>query len=232
MVQPPQASTASLHQHDNIALGGASVFYSSPEVVGVLPNEAELETAVEELLSSGLDRQQISILAIRHNRSANGAPSKADASVSRLEDDPQSPLGAFASAHSRAELEAATVGVPLYVFGVGGYVATVASGGSLAFALAALLLAGAAGAGLGGLLAHTMARRHRDAVAAQIDKGGLLLWVQVRSLDQEKKAIGALNRHRARHVHVHEVEREWGIEDVPFHDAQPDPFLDHRRQAR
>jgi hypothetical protein len=222
------ASSASQHQY--VLSGGTSVSYSSPEVVGILPNEEALETAVDELLLSGFDRQQISILAPRPTWGKDRNLAAISTSVACLADDPLTHLGAFVSSHSRAELEAATVGVPVYVLGVGGYVATVASGGSLAFALAALLLAGATGAGLGGLLAHTMAHRHRDGIAAQIARGGLLLWVQATNLDQKKKAIEMLNRYQAQHVHVHEIEREWGIEDVPFHDAQPDPFLDHRSQ--
>ncbi|WP_353643293.1 hypothetical protein [Mesorhizobium sp. WSM2239] len=98
-------------------------------------------------------------------------------------------------------------------------------------AFASLLLAGAAGAGIGGLLAHTIARHHRESIAAQLAKGGLLLWVQTRNLAQENTAIQVLNGHHGRHVHVNHVERAWEVEEVPFYDAQPDPFLEGRSPA-
>lgn len=211
---------------DGVAPAESWAAYGSCEVVGVLPNEKELEAAVGDLLLSGFDRQQISVLANRP-RWSGGSNFDPDVSeISELEDDPRARLGAFISHDSQTEIEAAAVGVPLYAASVGGYAAMVASGGSLALAFAALLLAGAAGASLGGLLAHTIARHHREAIAAQIAKGGLLLWVQTRSLAQENKAIEILNGHHARNVHVHDVKRTWGVENVPFYDAQPDPFLE------
>ncbi|MCT7377854.1 hypothetical protein [Chelativorans salis] len=215
-------------RHHSVGNGDVLVSYGSPEVVGVLPTENELEAAVDELLLSGFDRQQISVLANRPSQGDGNDPSAEIPSVSALEDDPRTRLDAFVSSDSRAEIEAAAVGLPLYAAAVGGYAAVVASGGSLALALAALLLAGTAGGALGGFLTHTVSQRHHDAIGAQIARGGLLLWVQARNLAQENRAIQVLNAHHGRHVHVHNIERAWGIEDVPFHDAQPDPFLEHR----
>jgi hypothetical protein len=224
MQTKPSVKT-SAHQSDSTS-ESALLSYGSPEVVGVLPTEAEVEAAVDQLLVSGFDRQQISVLADRLNCSEGDNRVSDLPRVSKLEDDPQTHLGAYVSSDSRAEIEAAAIGVPIYAAAIGGYGAVVASGGSLALALAALLMAGAAGGSLGGLLAHTISHRHHNAVAAQLAKGGLLLWVQARSLDQENRAIRVLNAHHGRHVHVHNIERAWGIENVPFHNAQPDPFLE------
>ncbi|YCI06175.1 general stress protein (plasmid) [Ensifer sp. D2-11] len=200
------------------------VSYGSPEVVGVLPTEDELEAAVDELSFSGFDRQQISVLAYQSKGAERGGTSAKFPPLSLLEDDPHTRLGAFVSSDSLAEIEAAAVGVPIYAAAIGGYAAVVASGGSLALALAALLLAGTAGGTLRGFLAHTISQHHRDPVAAQLANGGLLLWVQARNLDQENKALQVLHAHHGRHVHVHHLKRAWGTEDVPFHNAQPDPF--------
>jgi hypothetical protein len=205
-----------------------AISYGKPEVVGVFPDEAELEAAVDQLLLSGFDRQQISVLANWPSRSEGRGSAAGIPAATALEDDPRTRPGAFVLSASRTEFEAAAVGPPVYVAGLGGYAAVVASGGSLALALAALLLVGAGGACLGGFLARTIARSHREAIAAQVARGGLLLWVQVRSADQEGRAMRVLKEHGARHVHLHCIEREWGIEDVPFHEAQPDPFLERR----
>ncbi len=213
---------------DNKAQGDMSISYRSPEVVGVLPDENDFEAAVDELLVSGFDRQQISILANWPSWSEGSNGVRHIPTLSELEDDPGTHLGVFISSASRTEFEAAAAGIPIYALGIGGYVAVVASGGSLALAFAALLLVGGAGSSLGGFLAHTIAGHHRDAIAAQIAQGGLLLWVQARSLDQEARAVQVLKGHRGYHVHVHHIDRAWGIEDVPFYDAQPDPFLEQR----
>lgn len=212
-------------QNDINLSGDRSILYRVREVVAVFQNEDELESAVEELLLSGFDRRQISVLASEDKKRKIGDFAATGVSAAHLEDDPRAPLGNFVSPHSRAEIEAASIGLPGYLLGVGGYVAVVAVGGSLAFAIAALLMAGAAGAGLGGFLAHTIERHHHHAIAAQMDKGGLLLWVRARSPALEHTAIAILESHHGRDVHVHDIERSWSIEDVPFHDAQPDPLL-------
>ncbi len=41
----------------------------------------------------------------------------------------------------------------------------------------------------------------------------------------EDRAKAILQRCGGSAVHVHTIEREWGVADVPLHDAQPDPFL-------
>lgn len=227
MAQASRSKKTSSQSHASIKLDNGDFLYRAQEVVGVLPDEDELETAVDALLCAGFDRQQISVLAYKEGGNCTSGLAAGGASVTDEEDDPKAPLGAYVSLHSRAELEAAAVGVPTYVLGVGGCAVVVASGGSLAFALSALLLAGAAGASLGGLLARTIERHHHEAIAAQVAQGGLLLWVRVRNLAQENKAVQVLTNHRGRHVHVHDVERGWGIDAVPFHNTQPDPFLVH-----
>ena len=196
--------------------------YTSREVVAVLPDEKSLDAAIDTLFSRGIDRAQISVLAER---------AMLPRSVTALEDDPVAPLGAYMSPSSRTEIEAASVGLPVFVAGVGSYALVLASGGSLAVALSALLLSGAVGGGIGGLLAHTIAKHHTRSIAGQIASGGLLVWVNPRTRAQEEAAIDVLRRNGGRDVHVHEVNRRWGVESVPFHDAQPDPFLEneHRR---
>jgi hypothetical protein len=69
---------------------------------------------------------------------------------------------------SRAEGEAALLGVPIYIGGLAGGLAVVASGGAMALAFAAAIGLGAVGAGLGGLLARVVAHRHVFRVREQL----------------------------------------------------------------
>ena len=217
-------SNEEIRRASDVAADVISDRYATREVVGVLENEQQLERTINELMSHGFDRSQISVLANK-KRIAD--------TVAALEDDPAATRRAPMSAASRTEFEAAAVGLPVFIAGVGSYAFIIASGGTLAFALAALLLAGAAGGGLGGFLAHSIARRHRSDIERQLANGGLLLWVGVRNASQEATALKTLRGANANDVHVHEIEREWGMKDVPFYDVQPDPFLqnEHRDHA-
>ena len=58
-----------------------------------------------------------------------------------------------------------------------------------------------------------------------LEKGGLVAWVSVRDPDAEKRATAILNKLGGDDVHVHEIEREWSIKDIPFAESRPDPFL-------
>jgi hypothetical protein len=187
------------------AVPEGSFKYCAREVVGVLASEQNLEAAVDELLRRGIDRSQISVLAAR---------AQIGGAVSALEEDPDVPHGAFASSSSRAELETAAVGLPILVAGVGSFAAILSSGGTLALAMTALLLAGAAGESVGGLFAHTISRRHRESIARQLAAGGLVIWVAVRGASQEHASLEALARLGARDLHVHDVERAWGVRDL------------------
>lgn len=60
----------------------------------------------------------------------------------------------------------ATVGVPFQIGGFAGAAAVVAAGGTLAAAIAAMILSGAVTGGLGALLALAVARHHAQGEAA------------------------------------------------------------------
>lgn len=39
--------------------------------------------------------------------------------------------------------------------------------------------------------------------------------------------MGVLTSCGGTFVHVHRIERTWGVANIPLHGAQPDPFLEH-----
>jgi hypothetical protein len=53
-----------------------------------------------------------------------------------------------------------------------------------------------------------------------------VLWVNTPDDAAEKRALAILTTCGARSVHVHHVERQWGIKDTPLHEVQPDPSLE------
>lgn len=63
-------------------------------------------------------------------------------------------------------------------------------------------MSGGAGAVVGAALAAMLARHHA-ALASQVTKGRLLMWVRTRSPELEAWALRILSTHAATHVHSH-----------------------------
>lgn len=210
--------------------GAATQTYWTKEAVGVFANPDALEAAVDELEVSGFDRAAISVLAT--DSRARDQLDRFYRSISEVEDSGVVARGNFVDSESFAEGEAALVGVPLYIGGFAGGAAVAAAGGSLAFEIAATISGGVIGAALGALLAGLIARRHWANAREQMKRGGVVLWVAVNGREQEKRAIAALTKVGARDVHIHEIEREWSIKEIPFAESQPDPFLENQFRVR
>ena len=173
------------------------------EAVCVFKNGEALETAIEELESSGFDRAMISILA-GEDAVAKELGHRYQ-KVQELEDETNVPREAFVSTASIGDAEGGLVGSLLYVGAVAAAGAVVASGGTLAAAVTAALAAGAGGGTIGAILATLVAKHHVDYLKEQIDHGGLLLWVRTMNADQEEKAKVIMAKHSGMDVHIHGV---------------------------
>lgn len=191
------------------------------EAVGVFRDAKALEAAVDELEVSGFDRAALSVLAT--DPKAKEQVERFYRTIRDIEDGKGAPYGSFVSSDSRTEGEAAVVGLPIYIGGCAGAAAVAATGGALSLAIAAAIVGGAAGAGLGAIFAAAVARHHALDVQAQIDKGGLVLWVRVPDADAEKRVIAVLNKMGAGDVHVHTIKHDWG--PLPSSLPQADPLL-------
>jgi hypothetical protein len=197
--------------------------YRAREAVGLFADPDKLESAVEALEGAGFDRAAISILASAEQvRERVGRLYRTSAEAA---DDPRAPQGTFMSRHARAEFEAAAVGIPFQIGGFAGAYAVVAAGGALAAAIAGTILGGAIGGGLGALVALAVAHRYAHHVREQLAKGGMVLWVAAPNTASGERAVKILEDCGASGVHIHAVEREWGLKNIPLHDAQPDPLL-------
>lgn len=184
--------------------------FSSREAVGVFPDPITLEAAVNELEKSGFDPAAISVLG------ADGVVRKRVGlyrSVAEIEDDARAPRAPFVSRYKRTTDETAAVAFPLYIGGLAGLAAVVASGGALALAIAVAIIGTAAGASLGGLLAGAIAEHHAKQIQQQIEQGGLVLWVKVDDAGAETRALAALEKAGARDVHVHQIRRRWAVDE-------------------
>lgn len=197
------------------------------EAVGVFHQWADLRAAVDELLLNGFDRADVSMLAGEQvvERKLGHVYEK----VTELEDDANAPRVAFVGRDSMTEGKASAIGALGYVGAAAAVGAVVASGGALAWVLLAGVAAGGGGAALGTLLARALGRGRAKDIEAQINKGGLLLWVRTCDADREARATAILGKHGADDVHVHDFEGTAGPEFNPLGGWQPDPFLPQAR---
>lgn len=193
------------------------------EAAGIFDARDALDAAVDALLLAGFDRSQIDLMAsVEAVRDKLGdvyvAPEE-------LPDVPGVPRRAYVAREDVAIPLAATAGILTYVGATAAALGVVASGGALALAVAAAIAGGAVGSGAGTLLARFIGREEAKELEEQMAAGGLILWVRVRSPEQEEKAQRILKDHGAEAVRVHEIEIEKRLEDIPLSSIRPDPWL-------
>lgn len=214
------AETKTKNKTQNKAQADGDQTYEEREAVAIFHDEASLNKAVDELMQIGIRRQDLSLLA--DSKSVPGRVTDAE----NAEDMNFAPHADYVSPESRTEGLAALVGVPVYVAGAG-VAAVVATGGAAALipTLAVVAGSGLAAGAVGLILARVFGRHHAERVQDQIARGGLLLWVHLPDKERDSEVLEILHRNGADDVHIHVVQRSWGVSDVPMHDVEPDPLL-------
>jgi hypothetical protein len=173
------------------------------EAVGVFRDPRELERAVLDLMTSGFDRADVSLLAtqdtVRHKLPHHYQDTHA------AEDDPEAPRAGWSGPEGRTVSRSALGTILGYVGAVTAGGIVVASGGAAEMAIAA----GVIGAGAAGGVGYTLGRMFNDRVARnlqdQLEHGGIILWVKVDNDEEGSRASDVLRRHGAWDVHVHEL---------------------------
>lgn len=171
------------------------------EAVGVFESAETFQEAIDELLSSGFNRAELSLLASQH--AVEEKLGHRYEKASELEDDASVPRTAYISTEAVGDAEGGLIGGLVYVGAVTAAGAIVASGGTLAAAIAAATLAGGTGGLVGSILAAWVGEHHGQHLEAQLDHGDLLLWVRTRDGEHEKRATAILAKHSGRDVHIH-----------------------------
>ncbi|HYA81127.1 MAG TPA: hypothetical protein VED87_09380, partial [Methylocystis sp.] len=170
-------------------------------VVGVFDTLDTVQSAIDDLLSDGFDRSEISLLGEDDAVRARNASGR----VIDLEDDDRAPRLPYIDPESLNEGKASIIAVLFYVGAfVGAGVLTAASG-----VFANPIVGGALGGGLAGLVGVVISRyihrRQRGWLEAQLKRGGLVLWARVWNPEREREAITVMERNGGHHVHVHNV---------------------------
>jgi len=173
------------------------------EAIGVFHSVECLESAVEDLQDAGFNRSELSLLA--HDEVVEKKFGHVYKKAEDAADDPEAPRTAWVSRDSVEVGEAALVGAPLFVAALVAGGAVVATGGALLPAAGAALAAGGLAGTFGGLVAGEIGQEHATHYEQQLARGGILLWVHLRSPKDEQKAITILKKNQADHGRVHEI---------------------------
>lgn len=197
------------------------------EAVGVFHDWSSLQAAVDELQASGFDRSEFSLLA--GERAVEEKLGHVYQKVKDLEDDQKVPRTAYVGRDSMVEARVGVIGGLAYVGALAAVGAIVASGGTLAAAIIGAVAAGGGGGLIGSVASRWLGRDRAKELQAQLDKGGLLLWVRIRDGDHEQRAMDILGKHSADDVHVHDIPASAVPESDPLSGFEPDPFLPKAR---
>lgn len=168
------------------------------EAVGIFRSEPELQGAIDDLLTHGFARCELSLRGAAAATTAGRTPEA-------LADDPAAPRTDHFCTEALGNAEGSLIGgfAILPAFGAA-WAAGAAGAGMLAIG-GLTVVSGGAGAVVGAALAALLARHHAANLAGQLAEGGLLLWVRTRSPELEQRALGILARHAGTHVHSHAI---------------------------
>jgi hypothetical protein len=173
------------------------------EMVGVFHAPAALEGAISDLTSAGVDRAEMSILA--QDEVLAGEPVKVGASARQAADDPKTPRGAIYADTDIRQGRTLLTSMASVIAALAAGGAIVLTGGAALAALAAALGAGGGAGAIGALVGRQAGAAQQEFYAAQMARGGILLWVKITHPAQEARIRDILARHAATDVHVHDI---------------------------
>jgi hypothetical protein len=171
------------------------------EVVGIFASSGDLQGTIGDLLSAGFDRMDLSLLA-----SAAAVDEKLGHRFTKVEtiaDDQSLPRAAYVSPEAIGDAEGGGIGSLMYIGAMTAAGVVVASEGTLAALVTAVVAAGGSGGLIGGIVAKWIGSHHAHYLQDQLERGGLLLWVRAPDIAAENRAIDILQRHSGLDVHGH-----------------------------
>jgi len=169
------------------------------EIVALFNSVSGLESAIGALTNAGWDRSEMSLLGSKERL----APFR---STRDIADDPnveRAPVTSQTDKRSAGTLAGGLGGVVAAFLATG---ATIMSGGTALAAVIGGAVAAGGGAAGGDIIGRVLSRQMNKSLEEQIARGGIVLWVLLRSRDRESEARAILERHGAQDVHLNERE--------------------------
>jgi hypothetical protein len=168
------------------------------EVVGLFNTLDSLQSAIDELLTSGFDRSDITLLAEDHLvREKVGGKSAAEM------EDGQAPRTPYIESESLNEGKASLLGLFFYVGAIFGASVLWAMDRGFAESIFGGVVTGMIAALAGVAIIKSISKRQAKWVQAQLERGGLLLWARAWDQTRERAAIDIMQRNGGHDVHAH-----------------------------
>lgn len=173
------------------------------EAVALFDTVEDLRETIVDLQQNGFMRQELGFIADDENVKEKLGSNygwmdqvKHNPSVPRADFMPDDPVG---------EAEAALIGVPFYLAAVVASAIAIIQGATLLTTVLVAIGCGAIAALVGSYFSKRIAQHHHQYISEQIKRGGLLLWVHLRSPAREEVVRHILARHSARNVQMHDI---------------------------
>lgn len=181
------------------------------EIVGVFHDAAGLRKAADELMVTGFDRSELSMLGSR--KAVEQKLGGTSQGAANLEDNPRVPMQAYIGPDALVEAKAAIVGVPAFIGACAAAAPAIAQGASPTGVIIWAVIGAVVGLIVGAICAKVMGNKTSAYLQNQIKSGGILLWVRTATPDKEQKASEIMKGAGAVDVHVHDrpVIEEWGF---------------------
>ena len=173
------------------------------EAVGIFSSRDALQKAVDELSMAGFQRHELSVLA--NDQTIRDHLGQVPTQVEDIAHDPNAPRQSYVSPEDTGSAKGVAVGFPAYVGAILATGAVLATGGTALAAAAAAAAAGVGGGALGSVMSQWLTDKRNEPMLQQLDKGGILLWVNFADAERERLAKEIMSRHAAQPVEVHEV---------------------------
>lgn len=173
------------------------------EAVGIFHDRDGFQAAVDDLAMAGFAPHEMSLMA--GDEAVRAKFGQVPTDIRQAKDDPDMPRQGLVSPEEVGDAQGMAIGVPAYIGAILGTGVVIASGGTALAAVAAAALAGGAGGGVGALLANWIGGQRENLLQQQLDKGGLLLWVNLRDAERERLAREIIARHTEEPVEVHAI---------------------------
>lgn len=173
------------------------------EAVGLFGTPAALQKAIDELSLADFQRHELSLLA--NDRTVRDQLGRVPDRVEEVAHDPNAPRQSYVAPEDTGNAQGVAIGFPAYVGAILATGAVLASGGTVLAAAAAAAAAGVGGGALGSVMSGWLTDKRNEPMLQQIDKGGILLWVNIADPERERIAVEIINRHALHPAELHEV---------------------------
>lgn len=182
------------------------------EAVGLFHSVNKIHDCIDDLQSQGFDRSDITMLARPYIfQSASDAMLH---DMQALEDNPTLERGPIVEPESLGDAQGALIGVPLYLATLAGAGIAAAFGAGTTMLIIVAGLTGLIGAAAGTAMAWALKNRQRKYYQAQLDHGGIPLWVHTKDVHHEQQATRTMTDNHADDVHLHDMsDMPYRIED-------------------